>query len=237
MSVVSAVKSAVWRLHGGSVAATVARYCKGQGLEIGAGKSPFCDPRRTKFLDRFTDNKDGTPAPDYVADFNEVPTPDEVFDFVFSSHVLEHAPNTIETLGEWLRVLRPGGTLVLALPHAERTLDRFRARTTLEHHIEDFARQSGEPDHSHDEEVKAGWSKLPDIEAQTAQYEREWGAPIWDFDFRLANGVMHYHVWTQNDVVRLLQHLGLEILEVVEQARDRADTFIVAARKPYGSHS
>lgn len=40
----------------------------------------------------------------------------ESFDRVIAAHVLEHLPNPHEVLREWIRVLRPGGTLSLVLP-------------------------------------------------------------------------------------------------------------------------
>ncbi|OYV92745.1 MAG: hypothetical protein B7Z60_10190 [Ferrovum sp. 37-45-19] len=40
-------------------------------------------------------------------------------DFVFSSHVLEHIENTEKTLKEWWRLIKPGGYLVLYLPHKD----------------------------------------------------------------------------------------------------------------------
>jgi predicted SAM-dependent methyltransferase len=41
---------------------------------------------------------------------------DEVLDFIFSSHLLEHMPDMTKTLNEWLRVLKVGGYIVLYLP-------------------------------------------------------------------------------------------------------------------------
>lgn len=40
-------------------------------------------------------------------------------DFVFSSHLLEHIDNTEKALKSWWRVIKPGGYLVLYLPHAD----------------------------------------------------------------------------------------------------------------------
>ncbi len=45
----------------------IKRYCKGKGLEIGAGKPLYCDPENTLFLDKNTDNKDQTPDPDIIS--------------------------------------------------------------------------------------------------------------------------------------------------------------------------
>jgi SAM-dependent methyltransferase len=44
---------------------------------------------------------------------------DGSLDYVFSSHCLEHTPDPERTLREWTRVLRPGGQLVLLLPHKD----------------------------------------------------------------------------------------------------------------------
>jgi len=41
---------------------------------------------------------------------------DDTFDFVFSSHCLEHLNDPREGLGNWFRVLKPGGHLVITIP-------------------------------------------------------------------------------------------------------------------------
>jgi SAM-dependent methyltransferase len=208
----------------------VGRYCVGNGIEVGAGRNPYCPKDRTTFLDRNTGNRDATEDADIIADAWSIPRPDESFDFLLSSHVLEHMPNTIQTLNEWIRVLRPGGHMVTILPHAERTIDRFRAVTPLEHHIEDFERGVDDADRSHLEEMRAGWEKLP-IDPSEPTFEEQWGADRWDWDFRMKHGVLHYHVWTQNEIVRLFQHLGLRIRFVAETVPERPDSFAVVASK------
>lgn len=42
---------------------------------------------------------------------------DGCLDYIYSSHLLEDFENTAEVLHEWLRVLKPGGRLVLLLPN------------------------------------------------------------------------------------------------------------------------
>jgi SAM-dependent methyltransferase len=42
--------------------------------------------------------------------------PDGEFDFVYSSHCLEHVRNVPETLTNWARVLKPGGFLYVVVP-------------------------------------------------------------------------------------------------------------------------
>ncbi|MEO7634578.1 MAG: methyltransferase domain-containing protein [Sphingomicrobium sp.] len=208
------------------------QYCLGHGIEIGAGPNPYCSPSNTVFLDRSTSNAHGTASADIVADCAQVPLPDASFDFVFSSHCLEHVQNTILTLNEWLRLLRPGGSLFLILPHADRTLDRHRARTTLDHHIRDFETLGDEPDRSHFAEMESGWRQLDDLGEWEALHRKIWKADFWDWDFRLTNDNFHFHVWTQDEMIRILHYLGLEILTVEERVRERGDSFIVIARKP-----
>lgn len=45
---------------------------------------------------------------------------DQSLDYVFSSHCLEHFLDPQTVLGEWSRVVRPEGYLVLLMPHKER---------------------------------------------------------------------------------------------------------------------
>jgi predicted SAM-dependent methyltransferase len=48
---------------------------------------------------------------------------DNALDYVYSSHLLEDFPNTLEVLTEWVRVVKPGGHLLLCLPNEQ----KFRA--------------------------------------------------------------------------------------------------------------
>lgn len=207
------------------------RFCVGRGLEIGPGKSPHCERANTVFLDRFTDNKDATPAPDIIADAAKVPVTDDAFDFLFASHMLEHHQDTLRVLYEWKRVLRPGGALFLILPHHARTIDRYRAVTTLQHHIDDFARLGDQDDHSHNEEMRAGWSKLEDFDQLRAEFEAEWKMDVWDWPGRIKNGVVHFHVWSQNEIVDLLRYVGLSIEYVTDVLPEDPISFLVIGRR------
>ncbi|MGO9017679.1 MAG: methyltransferase domain-containing protein [Syntrophobacteraceae bacterium] len=79
-------------------------YCRGRGIDIGAGRFPFQDAIpidndtqiNANNLKRFVDKS---------------------VDYVFSSHCLEHLDAWKEALREWIRVLKKGGILFLYLPH------------------------------------------------------------------------------------------------------------------------
>jgi ubiquinone/menaquinone biosynthesis C-methylase UbiE len=81
-------------------------YLRGQGIDIGCGEDCL---RVESGSVRPWDLSDG--------DAQLLPrVPDEAFDFVYSSHCLEHLRNVEEALGNWVRILKPGGWLYLVVP-------------------------------------------------------------------------------------------------------------------------
>jgi SAM-dependent methyltransferase len=71
---------------------------------------------------------------DIVADGHDLPLEDKSVDFVLASHVLEHIPDPIAAMAEWVRVARE--YVVLVVPHRDRTFDRDRPLTPLAELIE-----------------------------------------------------------------------------------------------------
>jgi len=59
---------------------------------------------------------------DVLVDLNDVPYPfpDERFERVYASHVLEHLADPLAAMREWHRLLRPGGELHIRVPHFSR---------------------------------------------------------------------------------------------------------------------
>jgi SAM-dependent methyltransferase len=85
------------------IAATAAHFCKGEGLDVGAGRWPLPGAIPVEL-------KDGGDA---------MELPHGPFDFVFSSHCLEHLANPIAALEHWIARLKVGGVLFLYLPHPD----------------------------------------------------------------------------------------------------------------------
>lgn len=90
------------------------RFCQGRGLDIGYG-GDLLAPNCCGF-----DIEDGDAQ-------HLAPLKDETFNFVYSSHTLEHLSNPKLALHNWWRVLKPGGHLILYLP--ERNL--YEKKKTL----------------------------------------------------------------------------------------------------------
>lgn len=88
------------------------RYFVGRGLDVGGKPDPlalyrelFCRMGEVRTWDR----EDGDAQ--FLANVS-----DGEFDFVHSSHCLEHLVDPCEGLRNWLRVVRPGGYLVVTVP-------------------------------------------------------------------------------------------------------------------------
>ncbi len=55
---------------------------------------------------------------DYECDITTIPAPDDSFDVVLCTEVLEHVPKPIKVIHELSRILKPGGKLILTAPLA-----------------------------------------------------------------------------------------------------------------------
>jgi SAM-dependent methyltransferase len=53
---------------------------------------------------------------DYISDVTAIPVPDDAFDAVLCTEVLEHVPEPIAAIGELTRLLKPGGVMLLTAP-------------------------------------------------------------------------------------------------------------------------
>ncbi len=132
------------------------------------------------------------------------------YDFVLSSHVLEHVANPILALLEWKRLLTDSGTLVLLLPDKKHTFDHRRPLTTMAHLIADFEAAVQEDDLTHLPEILA----LHDFELSPEDGEVE------AFEKRsmhnVENRCLHHHVFDMDLAVSLVEHVGLSVLATEE---------------------
>ena len=132
--------------------------------------------------------------------------PDHAYDFILSSHCLEHVANPLAALREWRRVTRPGGHLLLALPDPSRTFDHRRPVTTLAHLHDDFDRWTGEDDLTHLPEILALHDLARDPSAGSpAEFEARSSANI-------SNRCLHHHVFDLALVRAILTETGWEVL-------------------------
>lgn len=134
------------------------------------------------------------------------------YDFVISSHMLEHSANPLQALAEWKRVTKRGGALMLVLPHKDGTFDHRRSVTTLSHLREDFERHVGEDDLTHLAEIL----RLHDLSLDPPAGTHEQFAARCQRNFE--NRGMHHHVFDTRLAIEVVDAAGYQIA-AVETAR------------------
>jgi SAM-dependent methyltransferase len=130
------------------------------------------------------------------------------YDFVLSSHVIEHVANPLQGLSEWLRVLKQGGILVLLVPHKDGTFDHRRPVTPLDHLIEDYQGHVQEDDLTHLAEILQFHDLGRDPEAGDFEnFKRR-------SERNVDNRCLHHHAFDSSLVAQVLSHLNLKILSM-----------------------
>jgi SAM-dependent methyltransferase len=152
-----------WQLLRRKRSKFVTSYLDGlKGVEIGAA-SHNCFYLDAINVDRYAD--DGTEYKrlerrlarrmarvDVVASGDDLPFEADSQDFVFSSHVIEHFPDPIKALSEWVRVARR--YVVVVVPHRDRTFDADRPLTP----VDEFVRRRQENFTSEDDLHWSVWT-------------------------------------------------------------------------------
>lgn len=182
-------------------------YLRGEGIEIGALHYPLPVPAGVRV--RYVDWKDVPGLHDHLPEMRGkrlVPVDivddgerlatvgDATQDFLIANHFVEHCEDPIGALGNFVRVLRPGGILFLTIPDKRFTFDRDRPVTTLEH-LQADARDGGAGSRrQHYEEHARALDRLTDegrVAARVEELMRD----------RLRT---HFHVWTQSEILELV---------------------------------
>lgn len=132
----------VWRADGpqghesAKIAFEVVEYLHGRVLDLGCGGHKVFPGAHIVGIDSDKDLKlFGAKAQAQIyADCARLDMfADGAVDCVFSSHLLEHIADYEAALAEWWRVLRPGGTLILYLPHADWYPNRGMPGANVDH--------------------------------------------------------------------------------------------------------
>lgn len=123
------------------------------------------------------------------------------YDFIITSHAIEHFANPIKTFKLWKKyVLKPDGYVLSIVPNKDACFDRKRPLTTLEHLISDYNENIGEDDRTHIEEQKQlhDWScgGHPDF------YEL--------CEINHLTRVVHHHTFNINLVEDMFSYAGFE---------------------------
>jgi SAM-dependent methyltransferase len=188
-----AVRRRLWPLVHQRESAFVHRHLDGlKGIEIGASAHNDFGVDASN-VDRY-DSMDtvykqeewdlcGRKRPvDVVAPGDDLPFDNDSVDFVLASHVIEHFPDPIRALKEWIRVARH--RVVVVVPHRDRTFDSDRDLTS----IDEFVRRHENEFMSADDQHWSVWT----LESFLAMCER-FGFAVIDYvdpDDKVGNGFM-----------------------------------------------
>ena len=140
----------------GSMHEFIGKQINGKGIEFGAASSPFPTALDSEvdYADLFDHNSSDSPYFNhhsyarneyvkcrYLTGIDKMTgIPDGSLDFVIACHVIEHVSNPLLAMETAWHKLRPGGKLVLLVPHRDLTFDKARELTKLEHLILDYKR-------------------------------------------------------------------------------------------------
>lgn len=133
---------------------------------------------------------------------------DDQYDFILSSHNLEHIANPIKALLEWKRVIKRNGYLLIILPNKLGTFDIQREYTSLEHLIDDFKNNVTESDNTHIDEI----IQLHDHSRNPSNIT------VNDFNELINNNYetrcAHHHVFDRKLIEGLLKHVELDTISI-----------------------
>lgn len=206
------------------------RYMKGNSVEIGPGEFPYVKNNVT-YVDKYPEAYSFDHTNKVVkADADNLPFKNNQFQFLISAHCLEHCPDTIATLKEWKRVVKKDGLIILILPHGKRTFDKGRKLTTLNHHIKDHKINVD----IYDKDPLLEWEKISLVSAMPNwlnNINAKKSDGTLNFKWMAENGLIHYHVWTQNEIADLGLYLDMKIEFCSDYFPTRPDSFIVILKK------
>jgi SAM-dependent methyltransferase len=215
------------------------RHLTGAGIEIGALHSPFPVPQAVdvRYVDRLSTSDlraeypelSGQPLVevDVLDDGETLATfPDAGVDFVIASHFLEHCEDPIGALGAHLRVVRPGGVVLLALPDRRHGIDEAREPTSLDHVVADH--EDG-PDGSRDEHYR-DWARLVDLPlGNIADDQVEQHATT----LQERHYSIHFHCWTADEFAAQLRAIidRFDLSATIAEQRENYHEFLVVLER------
>ena len=126
------------------------------------------------------------------------------YDFLLSSHQLEHVANPIKALNEFRRVLKPSGKVILILPYSKYNFDRKRPITTFEHLLSDFKKNIQEDDLTHLQESL----DLTDFAINETKIDEFKNLAKNNYLTR----ILHHHVFDEELVFKIFDYVNIKIL-------------------------
>lgn len=97
------------------------KLCKGKGLDIGCNRPEWCFPGAFGIDKAFHGGMYHAMNIPERMELQNYADGEEKWDYLFSSHVLEHLEDWVGVLNYWKTKLKEGGVIFLYLPHYSQT--------------------------------------------------------------------------------------------------------------------
>ncbi len=218
------------------------RFLRGDGIEIGALHNPLPPPAaaRVRYVDRLSlaDLRKHYPElrelnvvePSIIASGEDLgPVPSASQSFVICNHVLEHMRDPLRALGEWIRVLAPGGILYVSVPNRDNPHDKLRPVTSFDHILDD-ERGRGRKGSDADQASFCEWAHSAHAHDMGAEDRDRHARELIAQDYSI-----HFHVFDRPLFERVLGQAcaatGGSVIELRESALDGYSEFIAIVRK------
>lgn len=132
------------------------------------------------------------------------------YDFILFSNNLEHIANLMKALGEFYRVVKKDGIMVVVVPQKYATFDHRREFTAVEHILEDYKNDIAEDDLTH----------LPEI-IEKHDYDMDplcggRDAFILRAQKNFENRCLHHHVFDEKCLKSMFEFWNINILEFAD---------------------
>jgi len=192
------------------------RYLKGKGIEIGALHNPLIPPKcaKVRYVDKWTAEHLAKTYPelkdrnlvhiDFIDDGETLTTiPESSQDFIIANHLLEHCRNPLKTIERMFALLKTEGILYLTVPDKRYTFDAPRTVTPVQHLIKEYREGTDWSRHMHAEEYARDALNIADaadLKEKTKEILASGG-----------NSDMHWHVWTQDEILEIILALKQEV--------------------------
>ena len=143
----------------------------------------------------------------------------EVYDFVFSSHSLEHIANPLKAINEWLRIIKNGGYIIIIVPEKSYCFDHKRNYSKFSTLLSQYEKNVGEDD----------LSTLPEI---LLNHDLSMDGAAGDFEAftkrsldNLNNRCLHHYVYNDQLLIEICNFFTCEF--IYKETQDLNRWFII----------
>jgi SAM-dependent methyltransferase len=139
----------------------------------------------------------------------------ESYDFVFSSHSLEHIANPLKAIGEWLRIIKNNGHIIIIVPEKSACFDHKRNYSKFSTLLTQYEKNVGEDD----------LSTLPEI---LLNHDLTMDGPAGNFEAftkrsldNFNNRCLHHYVYNDELLMEICNYFKCEFIYSKTQGLDR----------------